>query len=433
MNSHLNIFKGYAKDEREFQLENDLTRAFAISIQEDNLFFHEILKHLLTGSNYYNQLFEDFDGDSEISIEIQKKVSSIGDFDHVFAVSLSENVMEREDFWSQNHKHEYDPICDIFIRINNIIIVFEAKRNNVNCTTQLFNQIHNLYNLNQISEADFNKSVSPVDLNWPLLMEMAVKIYSFEKATENKNRFLSDFIHLIRSHNYRWLPEAPIGSLSSDNIVSIKRRLESAVQELCKSENYTLLNNRIGIQFQKPWAQEVLFSINGKGGLVASIFPGNTKSQGNYIFSNDLVFNTQIKVIEDLYELEIIHHIKFTSFQRYFSGLFFVEKDLNENLYTKDNFWNFSGRKKRGKKWDDIENLFDRVFKSEFKWKEYCNWNEKIASSGKNQFDISFGYEISINIPFERLKKIDQKKSDLSGLIKIVKDIYLAFNNQLLK
>ena len=58
MNSHLNIFRTYAKENRRYQLENDLTRALAICMQEDSLFFHEILKAILD-AKYSNELFND--------------------------------------------------------------------------------------------------------------------------------------------------------------------------------------------------------------------------------------------------------------------------------------------------------------------------------------------------------------------------------------
>jgi hypothetical protein len=32
MNKHLNLFTSYSKDDRNYQLENDLTRALAISL-----------------------------------------------------------------------------------------------------------------------------------------------------------------------------------------------------------------------------------------------------------------------------------------------------------------------------------------------------------------------------------------------------------------
>ena len=71
MNAHLNVFKTYTKKERTHQLENDLTRALAICLQEDPLFFHEILKLIFEDSKYFTEFFDDINNTNEISIEIQ--------------------------------------------------------------------------------------------------------------------------------------------------------------------------------------------------------------------------------------------------------------------------------------------------------------------------------------------------------------------------
>lgn len=68
MNKHLNFFNSYSKDERNYQLENDLTRALAICLQEDNLLLHEILKTIFTGTPFYNQLFDEYSKDNKINI-----------------------------------------------------------------------------------------------------------------------------------------------------------------------------------------------------------------------------------------------------------------------------------------------------------------------------------------------------------------------------
>jgi hypothetical protein len=433
MNSHLNIFKSYTKENRDYQLENDLTRAFAICLQEDNLFFHEILKFLFNGSEHYNQLFEDLEGNAKISIEIQRSVKTLGDFDHLYAVSLSENKMVEQDFWSNGNHKNYDPICDVVIRINNILILFEAKRNNIDCTSQLYNQCYNLCTFNEIPIGGFKDCLTPIDLNWPFLMEMAVKLLSFEKATNTSNRFLSDFIDLIRIHNFKWLPEPAIASLRPDNSPSIIRRIQSAVTEFSKLMGYILLENRIGVQFGKPWAQEILFSVSNEGNLIATIYPGNTKAQGTHLFKKDPSFYDTVCILGTDYDLENNYHIKFTSFQRYFSGLFFGETALLKPLYTKANFSNYSGRKKRGVDWQKIETLFDHHFDVGFNWREKCNWDTKVLNSGKNQFDISFGYEISVIVPFKTLQTLDSKKSDLSNLVNLMNDIYQEFDNNLLK
>lgn len=434
MNSHLNIFKSYTNTSRNYQLENDLTRALAISLQEDALFFHEVFKEILKGTNLYNQLFESLENETVININIQKKASQISNFEHVFAISLSES--EISDFWEQTYPKNYDPICDLVIQINHVVLVFEAKRDAVNCTAQLYNQILNIINVKNKPEA-FNKEnygevVTPFDLNWPRLMAIAVKVSSFEKTMNSQNRFLSDFISLIKQHNFRWLPEPSISALKPTNKLDIIRRLELAIQEVAKTSEIGKLNynDRLGLEFYKHWAKEMLFYINEKGDLRVSIYPGNTKVQGYSLFVNNPKFRDKLHILGCDYHIKYSYHIKLTSFQKYFQGLWFSETDLKQALYTKENFNKYTGRKKRGKQWDEIASLFDATLN--FDWRKQCDWENAVLNSGKNQFDLSFGYEVSMEIPFQKLKELDQKQDDLNDLMNLIKTIHNSFNNELL-
>lgn len=434
MNNHLNIFKSYTNTNRTYQLENDLTRALAISLQEDSLFFHEVLKEILNGSNFYNNLFESLENETIVNINIQKKASKIANFDHIFAISLSES--EITDFWEQTHNRNYDPVCDLVIEINNIVLIFEAKRNDVNCTAQLYNQILNtIKNENEgldFNEVNFGNKITPLDLNWRKLMSVAVKVSSFEKTMNSQNRFLTNFVSLVKQHNFRWLPEPSISALNSTNKESILRRFESAIEEITKSADKTKLNysDRLGLEFEKPWANEILFDINNKGNLIVLIYPGNTKKQGYNIFKSNPKFAKKLTILGIDYTTKYSYHVKLTSFQKYFQGLWFSEADLKIPLYTKENFDKYTGRKKRGNQWDEIERIFDQTLN--FNWKEKCDWENSVLNSGKNQFDISFGYEVHIEIPFNKLKELDQKQSELKDLINLVKVIYNSFSNNLL-
>ncbi len=436
MNSHLNIFKTYTNSQRSFQLENDLTRAFAISLQEDSLFFHEVLKEVFNGTKFYSQLFDSLESETTISIDIQKRTSQISDYEHVFAITLSE--AEIGNFWEANNNRNYDPICDLVIKINNVYLIIEAKRDNFDCTAQLYNQILNVItseeeNTTSLNELEHGKIITPFDMNWSKLMAIAVRVLSFEKSFGNSNRFLSDFISLVKSHNYRWLPESPINSLQSNNRNSILRRIDSAIIEASKSDNnITKLhyNDRLGIIFNESWAQEILFSLNENGDLIVAIYPGNTKSQGHSLFRTNPDFSKKIQILDETYFVSKTYHIKFTSFQKYFTGLWFGDKELKHELYTRNNFYKFTGRKKRGKDWNEIETLFDNNLN--FDWKNQCKWNEKIINSGKNQFDISFGYELTLNIPFDKLKELDTIQSDLKNLTELIKNISQGFSVNLL-
>lgn len=430
MNKHLNIFKTYTKKNRSYQLENDLTRALAICLQEDALFFHEVLKTIINDSGLYNKLFEDLDGDTEVQIEIQKRTSQVDEFDKIFAVSLSESVMSG--FWQQKHNTEYDPICDLVITINNILIVIEAKRDNINCTSQLYNQILNVLSYQNKCLDDSREVVTPVDLNWRKLMAIAVKVASFEKTTSNTNRFLNDFIQLVKEHNFSWLPETPIGSLKNINAKSISRRIESAIIKFCDNSELVeklTYRDRLGTTFTPKWANELLFDINAETGeLVVEIYPGNTKGQGYHIFQSEPQFSQQLKIDGELYAIEKSYHIKIMG-QSYITGLWLAEDDFKKNLYTKRNFNQYTGRVRK-ESWKDTEALLDEHISCD--WRSKCKWEDKILKSNRTRFDISFGYLIKIKIPFERLSQLDVDHNDITPLANLIESIYKAFETSLL-
>lgn len=430
MNKHLNIFKTYAKDDRNYQLENDLTRALAICLQEDALFFHEVLKAILGNAALYNQLFEDLNGDTEVHIEIQKKTSQLKEFDRVFAVSLSESTMS--DFWESVDITEYDPICDLVITINRILIIVEAKRNNVDCTDQLYNQIFNAFRHQGKNLKENTNDVTPFDLDWRKLMYIGVKVASFEKTTGSSNRFLMDFIELVKGHNFSWLPETPIGSLKSVSKNAITRRLDSAIVQFCKEDNSVeplSYNNRLGTTFSRGWSNELLFSVEeNTGDLVVDIYPGNTKGQGYSLFKKEPQFSETLNINGTSYKTKKKYHIKFMG-QSYITGLWLNEDDFIKPLHTKHNFEKYSGRVKRAD-WFKIESLLDKHIVKD--WRHDCLWQNRVLDSNRSQFDLSIGYRISIKIPFKTLAKLDENHNDIVPLAHLIKSIYKSFETDLI-
>lgn len=282
MNTHLNIFKTYADANGNYQLENTLTRALAISLQEDTLFFHEVLKFIFNNTPFYNQLFGTTNANTiRSSIDIQVNAKQIQECEHLFAITLSETEMGN--FLEQHNHEQYNPICDLVIKLDSIYIIIEVKRDGVDATAQLYNQVYNILKQNEMIDV-LDKTIhlqyiTPIDLKWSKLMQIAKRVYDVEKSMNTNNRFLVDFIDLIRNHNYTWLPEIPINNLKPNNKYEITRRIESAINQACEMTDVEKLNfmTRLGMSFNKDWANEILFNVNDSGGLDITIYPGNTK------------------------------------------------------------------------------------------------------------------------------------------------------------
>lgn len=433
MNKHLNIYQTYAKDDRERQLENDLTRAFAICLQESSLFCHEVLSTILnseTGS--VEQVITD--GFSQVEIAIQKKASSIGGFEKLFAVSLSEAAINAESFWQQETHVDKNPICDLVIRVNGALIIIETKPNAVDCTSQLFNQAIAIARNDREVTVDPTQRIVPVDLNWKKLMTIAEKVKRFQSAIGSNDRFLDDFIEFIGRHNPKWLPTKAMIYLTKDDRPLMVQRLELAFNELVINRpEYTALTytDRIGFEIDQPWAKEVLFGISEDGEhLHAAVFPGNTKQQGWSIFTQSHTPKPSFNHKGKDYDIIESYHIKLTSFQRYFTGLWFDKTHLKSPLYTEENFRKHSGRcKKADGHWDEVKELFNSHFKDDFKWKSECEWDKKVLNSGKTQFDLSFGYDYTVKISLEELQTIDTTNGNLQPLADLLEAAYLALKD----
>jgi hypothetical protein len=431
MNKHLNIYKTYTKVNREnYQLEDDLTRALAIALQENDVFLHQFLKYILTKKeNAYSNLFDDYTSKNSIEIDIQKQVESIEGFDHLFAVRISGNAMGN-DFYSQNHDEDYNAITDLFIQIDNIAIIFEVKPNNHNSTAQLYNQAFN--SIKGDAFLTMQNDVTAVDFNWPLIMQMAVRINNYQVAINKKSRVLDNFISYIKMHNYQWLPQLSLSALSfTENSNSISKRLNDAIEN---SDN-TTINNRLGIKCNYGWAEEMLISLNQKTEEVSfTVYPGNTKAQGYHIFTTEgePQFKKSLEINNKARKINKDYHIKFSG-QSYITGLWAGEKDFEKPLYTKANFYHHSGRKKRNLHWESIKNVLDDAFNDTYDWQKECNWEQKLIGSNRSQFDISFGYELSVGIPFKELQLLDTDKNDLTNLIHLINKVKEVLKTVLIK
>jgi len=425
MNKHLNIYKTYTKVNREnYQLEDDLTRALAIVLQENDVFLHQFLKYVLNQKeNTYSNLFDDYTNKNPIEIDIQKPVESIEGFDHLFAVRISGNAM-KNDFYNQNHDRDYNAITDMFIKIDNMAIIFEVKPNNHNSTAQLYNQALNTIKSDE--SLTMQNDVTAVDFNWPLIIQMAVRVNNYQVAIAKPSRILSNFISYIKMHNYQWLPQLALSALAfNGNQNAIIKRLSDAIEN---SDN-TTINNRLGIKCNFGWSEELLISLNNEKQEVRFVvYPGNTKAQGVHIFKTEgeAQFKREITINNLKRKLHKSYHIKLSG-QSYITGLWASDSDFKTPLYTKHNYHNHSGRKKRNIHWKGIENLLDSAFKSEFEWKKRSGWKNKILNSNRTQFDISFGYEVSFRIPYSEMQQLDTDKNNLQPLIDFIEEAKKEF------
>jgi hypothetical protein len=422
MNRHLNIFHTYTKVNRDQQLENDLTRALAICLQEDTLFLNSVLSAILKQQSY-DSLFMDSSGETKISIEIQKNVETLEAFNKLYALSITGLEMFSADFFNQQKAENKEYITDLAILANDIAIIVEVKPGNSDCTRQLAQQSYKAIESTKINFAD----VIPVDLNWKKLMAIAVQVSNFNRASGNNSRFLTDFIQFIRGHNHTWLPVAQFSSLqnSMTKVQAYKQRMNAILLSIADQHEVLDYSDRIGLKLNLGWAQEIVFNFGAykktEVALYFGFWPGNTKGQGSRMFAE--IGNKQwappstITLQGNPFQVKWGYEIKFCHFNAYVSNLVIDESKVKpgKKILSKHTHDTYTGKYDR-EYWGNLEKFLDDYLVEDFNWRKALGWNTYFVNTNRGYLTLSIGYQIETVVPVSYLQQIDTSQTDFANL-----------------
>ena len=437
MNKHLNLFRTFNLQQNQEYIENNLSRAFVLCLQNDNLLFHEFLKDVLDDIDY-QKVFSYSQEGGDITAELQQPITNINiaEYSKVYGLTLTSDRLDLKGFDNLefNKSDKYKPITDITIDLNGeVLIVIEVKRTNEDCQQQLFNQIHQLKSSLELVPEEDQPSFKIDALSWKNILKQVVSVRNFERHNGQENQFLSDFTDIVKEYRSSWMPISPLSYLDVEDKHARQLRLDTAIKAATKELGDFPYRDRQGFYLKEPWAREILYWFsNGDQGphLVISIWPGNTKGQGWSLYKDnmDWLDKKSIFIHGREFPLYTKYHLSFSSFQRFFASIECTDADLRAGkaLCNYDTFYNYSGRVKKDK-WQRLADFFDSVFVDGFDWREKCKWDQKIINSGKSQFDIAFGFMVHTEISFERLQEIDREIEDSNGLNQFVIDAYHSF------
>jgi hypothetical protein len=422
MNRHLNIFHTYTKVNREQQLENDLTRALAICLQEDTLFLHSILRAILDQQSY-DSLFMDSSGETKISIEIQKNVETLEAFNKLYAVSITGLELVKSDFFNQKKLENKDHITDLAILTNDIAIIVEIKPGDSDCTWQLAQQA---YKAIESTKINFS-SVVPIDLNWKKLMAIAVQVSNFNRASGNYSRFLNDFIQFIRGHNHTWLPVAQFSSLlnSMTKAKAYYQRANAVLLSMADQHEVLDYSDRMGLKLNLGWAQEIVFNFwnykKSEAALYFGFWPGNTKGQGTRMFAEigkkQWTPPSSIELLGHSFRVKWGYEIKFCHFNAYVSNLVIDDSKVKpgKKILSSHTHHKHTGKYEH-QYWGNLEAFLDDYLVETFNWRKELGWNTHFVNTNRSYLTLSIGYQIETIVPVSFLQQIDTSQSDFTNL-----------------
>lgn len=438
MDHHLNIFRFFNESTETEFIENNLSRAFSICLTNNSFLFNEFIKAILTNDDY-EYLFSSINEDTKYSLNIQIDTATLEkeSFSKVYAVAMtSDKNLNMDDFFSQPDFGNRKNITDIIISIKDIAIIIEVKRTGEDCKAQLYNQV--------LPFVKDGYNVISKRFSWQEIVRIMEKVKHVQHLMSQNSVFITDFLQLSEIRFPHWFEPKPFNVLpfSSQNGTPNYIQLSQRMRQALSGSKFELLgySDRLGVAVPFGWASEVIPEFKthqNKDYIEFYIWPGNTKQQGYQIFNKSLSWQDKktlsINGVE--YEMEIAFNIKFCHFNRFVAGINYSEQDLIKPLHTADNFYDQSGKwdwNLETKKWykgntNDFEKFMDEHFKSEFKWRDHCNWTEKFTNTDRNYFTMSLGYEVTVFIPYSQFKTIDKNEKDIVAVSNFINDIANAF------
>lgn len=438
MNPHLNLFRFYNESQENQFIENNLSRAIAICLKYDSLFFYEMVRKIVNREDF-DYLFSTIGKDDKVEIDMQIDPNNIDreNYSKIYAVALTtERTLSMDDFFIQPEIEKQNNFTDIILMVKDIAIIFEVKRTGEDCKTQLFNQV-----LPFIKEKE-KYQIIPKHITWKEILHVMENVMHTQLVTKSPSYLLNDFIHTCQFRFPSWFESKPFKYLkfssklgSSDHTLLMNR-----IKEALIGTGYELLpyNDRLGISLKIDWASELIPSFetsdtNKEAFVVFYIWPGNTKQQGYSVFNKSLDWTAKEALMIDGkdYPLYIYSHLKFCHFNRYVSNINFEPDELKKPLFTPENFYKHSGKIKE-KDWDNFAKFLDEYFIESMDWREQCGWHENFLDSDRTYFTVSFGYEVAVNIPFKEFQELDKKEDDIQKVSKKILSVLAAFQNMII-
>ena len=189
-NHHMNVFEHYNKENTRM-IENNLTRALAICLHRNELFYKAFMRSLY---ERIQRPFEEAYG--EIDIQVGEKKYKDYEFDTLIAITLTVNKQEEADFFDDLSPGEEDnSITDLLIHSEDVLVVCEVKRwGGEGVKNQLKQQIDSL-----IEKATKKHYLS---LTWLEVYECSKKVLDEGNEKKEVSWLLEDFNELIDSNHH---------------------------------------------------------------------------------------------------------------------------------------------------------------------------------------------------------------------------------------
>lgn len=416
MNPHLNLFKFFNSGDEDW-LEDNLSRGFALCSRYDNLFLDKVL-HEVLGEDEYNRLFETDFPDYSLEIDLQNKVSGLGEFRNIIGVACSG---ERVSFEGVDPLGSDSPETDVCFQVHDTCILFEFKRTSENPAAQVMAQVEKVLASSPSAIANYK------DLCWPRIIQILLNVSSLQKQTSAENPFTRDLISFLEGIRPEWFPDRQLRnipfSLDEDSANSrlINIRLNNIKKQTFGQDH---IRDFIGTHVRRAiivnfgWINEVNINpvrIDEDGYVSVAFHLGDTKEQGKRLF--EAVGETVPDLTDILgFQCLVTPYIKFSN--AFGKGLLHLKVSEEEfpRTHTQESFARLA-RKWNRNNWHELDAALAPIA---LDWKNRCgainlrpdwNWQNQFEETNRSELLLSFGIHLQVLIPYSECQHLDDSNN----------------------
>ncbi|MCR5430420.1 MAG: hypothetical protein K6E58_04235 [Eubacterium sp.] len=417
---HMNIFEEYthSRDDK-MPLENNLTRALAISLDESP----DLMKQFI---DYINQnIFKDYplEYNEEYTVDIQFDLDRINEFDcidKIYGITLTTEKHKFED--KKIEKSDKKEITDVVISLGESVIIIEAKRDATNPTEQLGKQ------KNKAIEK-YSGGIEPhcEGMAWEDIFKIIEKYSGTKKGS--KDRIIYDFNEFLYRHLAGCAPEKKLNEIEDtrdnyeelvvarligiknnylDEYIDNKDELEYSRQIIPLEQSYL---KECDLQYESNNKEKNIYIVMHIGSKMSQYWNFRKSSMSKALFDIKSIddckpYSIPVEIQPNLKIYNTYSHIK--DFE-----VDCVDVDEYQDLvcqYTLDEKEVFVDKNGKGFL-EKVKSKSDILFKGKKKNKKFEKFKNEFHEivKGKKLVNCCAQFRVRFKIPFEVARELDKK------------------------
>lgn len=430
-NIKMNLFEHYSQAGC-LPIENNISRILARILNENVYIFSSFINKINEKSGMLLETVK-----TKYNVDFQRTVKNIDVdcYNKVIGVALTATELQEE---YSNEDINENLIIDIIVEnFNDTLIIIEVKRTNENCMYQLDKQIKSIMNGKDI---EYEK----VSMKWEDIVEI---LGNYIKSSKQKDIIVEDYYEYLKHYYKQWFPVTSLANCDSREFLD--NRIDRLLQNIQNTSGGVLEQEGKRLKVNNwNWTNQVELDIENLEYLKLKIWAGDSGQQFyKLIPKTSLKFVTEsitnLNITVNNVEINTLVNVQpYLKVSNAFAG-WITSGDLDMQYY---------------KKKEDYENIFNRLHGRWFRNDDEHDFiRDKISfiqeinslkllnkdyfmdriqyilnNTNRKQISVSLGFYVEINIPLEKLKKVDSNfssKNDVDELAKPIYDLIIQCKN----